>query len=256
MTLSVDLTGCTALIVGGYGALGSAIATALARSGCHAVIAGRRAHLAQSLAARITDSGGRASAAEIDVRDVPAIRRVVADVDARCDGIDFLVNCLGAQREQALLEVTEDAFDFVVGTQLKAAMFLAQAVASHQIARRRGRHIHLLSLRSILGYRDRGYSAFASAKGGLAALVRQHAAELGPSGIRVNGVAPGLVSTAKNAAQTGDPPTLQRWVQPIPLGRLALPEDVAQAVMFLCSSGADYITGQTLYLDGGLTCCR
>jgi NAD(P)-dependent dehydrogenase (short-subunit alcohol dehydrogenase family) len=256
MTLTVDLDSCTALIVGGYGALGTAIASALARCGCHVVIAGRRAHPAEALAARISDSGGRASTAEIDVRDVPAIRRVVADVDARCDGIDFFVNCLGGQREQPLLEVTEEAFDFVVDTQLKAAMFLAQAVASHQAERRRGRHVHLLSLRSILGYRDRGYSSFASAKGGLAALVRQHATELGPLGIRVNGIAPGIVRTAKNASQTSDLQTLQRWVQPIPLGRLALPEDVAQAVMFLCSSGADYITGQTLYLDGGLTCCR
>ena len=256
MTLSVDLNGCAALIVGGYGAIGSVIATALARCGCHVVIAGRRLHLAESLAARISDTGGRASAAEINVRDVPEIRRVVADVAARCDGIDFLINCLGAQREQSLFEVTEEAFDFVVDTQLKAAMFLAQAVASHQVERRRGRHIHLLSLRSILGYRNRGYSSFASAKGGLAGLVRQHAAELGPLGIRVNGIAPGIVSTAKNAAQTSDLQTLQRWVQPIPLGRLALPEDVAQAAMFLCSSGADYITGQTLYLDGGLTCCR
>jgi glucose 1-dehydrogenase/gluconate 5-dehydrogenase len=108
----------------------------------------------------------------------------------------------------------------------------------------------------MLGYRNRGYSAFVSAKSGLAGLVRQHAAELGPLGIRVNGIAPGIVSTAKNAAQTGDLQTLQRWVEPIPLGRLALPEDVAQAALFLCSSGADYITGQTLVLDGGLSCCR
>ncbi|MBM0105959.1 SDR family oxidoreductase [Steroidobacter sp. S1-65] len=256
MTLSVDLNGCAALIVGGYGALGSAIATAFARSGCHVVIAGRRLEHAESLAERLCSSGARASAAELDVRNVSEIRSVVAEVDARCNGIDFLINCLGAQREQRLLEVTEEAFDLVVGTQLKAAMFLAQSVASHQAERRRGRHIHLLSLRSILGYLERGYSSFASAKGGLAALVRQHAAELGPLGIRVNGIAPGIVSTAKNAAQTGDLATLQRWVQPIPLGRLALPEDVAQAALFLCSSGADYITGQTLYLDGGLTCCR
>ena len=256
MTFLVDLCGSGALLVGGYGALGSVIAAALARCGCHVVIVGRQGHLARALAEQIVDTGGKASAAELDVRDVPSIRRVIADVDARCNGIDFFVNCLGGQREQSLLEVTEDGFDFVVDTQLKAALFLAQAVASHQAGRRRGRHIHLLSLRSILGYRDRGYSSFASAKGGLAALVRQHAAELGPLGIRVNGIAPGIVSTAKNARQTGDLQTLQRWVEPIPLGRLALPEDVAQAVLFLCSSGADYITGQTLYLDGGLTCCR
>lgn len=256
MTLSVDLRGCTSLIVGGYGAIGSTIASVLARSGCHVVIAGRRLQAAEAAATRIQGTGGKASAVELDARQVPQIKRVVADIDARYDGIDFLINCLGGQREQSLLEVTEEAFDFVVDTQLKSAMFLAQAVASHQAARCRGRHIHLLSLRSMLGYRDRGYSAFVGAKSGLAGLVRQHATELGPLGIRVNGIAPGIVSTAKNAAQSSDPQTLQRWVEPIPLGRLALPEDVAQAALFLCSPGADYITGQTLVLDGGLSCCR
>lgn len=256
MTLSADLRGCTSLIVGGYGAIGTTISGVLARSGCHVVIAGRLLQLAQTAATRILDTGGKASAVELDALQVPQIKRVVAEVDARYNGIDFLINCLGGQREQSMLEVTEAAFDFVLDTQLKSAMFLAQAVASHQVARGRGRHIHLLSLRSMLAYRNRGYSAFVSAKSALAGLIRQHATELGPFGIRVNGIAPGIVSTAKNAAQSSDLQTLQRWVEPIPLGRLALPEDVAQAALFLCSSGADYITGQTLVVDGGLSCCR
>ena len=111
-------------------------------------------------------------------------------------GLDILVNCVGIQREEPLLEVTEDAYDEVYRVNLKAAMFLAQAAARMQIARNRGgRQVHLLSVRAQLGLRDRGYSAYCSSKGGLVMLVKQHAMELARHGITVNGVAPTVVRT-------------------------------------------------------------
>jgi NAD(P)-dependent dehydrogenase (short-subunit alcohol dehydrogenase family) len=252
MDLESDFSGKVALVVGGYGAIGASVSRTLASCGCHVVIAGRSAERAETLAREI-----RASAVTLDANDVPALRHAVDETWRRLDGIDFLINCIGHQREQPLLEVTEDAFESVLRTNLKGAMFLGQALARHQIDRRRpGKHVHLLSLRASFGYRGRGYSAFTSSKGGLAALIRQHAAELGPAGITVNGVAPGIVRTAKNAALTADPDTLRRMVEPIPLGRLAEPKDVARVMTLLCSSAFDFMTGQVLYLDGGMTSCR
>ena len=122
----------------------------------------------------------------------------------------MLVNCVGIQREQPLAEVTPEAFDFMYETNLRSAMFLAQAAARHQIATGAGgRHIHLLSVRSHLALRDRGYSAYCATKGGLLMLVKQHAMELAPHNITVNGVAPTFIRSdrirphwsAKNSAQ-------------------------------------------------------
>jgi NAD(P)-dependent dehydrogenase (short-subunit alcohol dehydrogenase family) len=257
MDLEPDFAGKVALVVGGYGCIGSAVSRTLAACDCHVVVAGRQRDRAEGLAHEIEAAHGRASAIELDADDVPAMRRSVSEVWARLRGIDFLINCIGRQQEQLLADVTEEGFDAVLRTNLKAAMFLGQAVALHQIARERGgKHVHLLSLRATLGYRGRGYSAFTSSKGGLAALIRQHAAELAPSGVTVNGIAPGIVRTPKNAEQIANPETLRRMLEPIPLGRLAEPADVARVATLLCSTAFDFMTGQILYLDGGMTSCR
>lgn len=252
-----ELSGKVALIVGGYGAIGQAVVRTLAARGCHTVIAGRHVRRAEELARDIQGLYNDASAIELDADDVASIRESTRAIAKRVGCIDLLVNCIGRQHEQTLLEVTEDSFDAVMRTNVKAAMFLGQAVASQQIAAGRpGKHVHLASLRASLGYRGRGYSAFTSSKGAIAALVRQHAAELAPAGITVNGIAPGIVSTHKNAHLTENPETLRRLVEPIPLGRLAEPQDVAKVAAFLCSDASDFMTGQILYLDGGMTSCR
>jgi NAD(P)-dependent dehydrogenase (short-subunit alcohol dehydrogenase family) len=255
--IKADLSKRVALIVGGYGSIGQAITRALAFCGCHVVIAGRHPAKAELLALEIEGSHGRASTLELDADDVPGLRRSIAHAQTHVGPIDILVNCIGRQVEQRLVDVTEEGFDAVLRTNLKAAMFLGQAVATHQLAHDMpGKHVHLLSIRATQGYRDRGYSAFTSSKGGIAALIRQHAAELAPAGITVNGIAPAIVRTHKNAELTGNPESLRRLVEPIPLGRLTEPQDIAQAAVFLCSSGSDFITGQILHVDGGLTSCR
>ncbi|HVJ11963.1 MAG TPA: SDR family oxidoreductase, partial [Burkholderiales bacterium] len=144
-----------------------------------------------------------------------------------------------------------EAWDEVLGTNLRAAMFLAQAVARRQ--KRGGRQVHLLSVRAQLGVRGRGYSTYCTSKGGLVMLVKQHASELGQRGICVNGVAPTVVRTEMGAHWLKNPKTRAWLKERIPLGRVAEPEDVAGAVLFFCSPAADYVTGQILYVDGGLT---
>jgi len=239
-----DLKGRTALVPGGYGAIGTAICRGLAGAGARVIVAGRDVKKAAALAGKL---GRGAKGVALDVEDVAVIRRVVAALGR----IDILMNCVGMQREQLLADVTEEAFDAIYRTNLRAAMFLAQAVAKRQ--ERGGKQVHLLSVRAQLGLRGRGYSAYCSTKGGLAMLIRQHAAELGRRGICVNGIAPTVVRTKMGAHWLKNPKTRAWLEERIPLGRVAEPADCVGAALFFCSPASDYVTGQILYLDGGIT---
>jgi NAD(P)-dependent dehydrogenase (short-subunit alcohol dehydrogenase family) len=252
-----DLSGQTALVVGGYGAIGWTISEALARFGADTFLAGRNAARAEEAAAEFRAQGLKATAEVFDARDLGALDTALSRIMAKTNRIDLLINCLGHQREQSLLEVSEDAFDEVYSTNLKAAMFLGQRVARQQriSGSKGGSHVHLLSLRSQSGLLDRGYSSFCASKGGLGVLIKQHAAELGALGIRVNGVAPGAVHTRKNHQAVSDPGQFAKMTDRIPLKRLAEPADVAAAVLFLCSAAASFITGHILVVDGGLSSC-
>ena len=245
-----ELDGRIALVAGGYGGIGEACARALAEQGATVVVAGRDADKAKAAANSLP---GGATSVAFDMRDVASMRHAVDEAARRHGGIDFLVNCAGTQEIQPLTEVTEEAFDRIVDVNLKGAMFLAQAVARAQIAAGRGgRHVHLLSVRAILGMRDRGYSSYCSSKGGLALLVKQHAVELARHGINVNGVAPTVVRT-RMASDWSDPELHRKLLERIPLGRIAEVEDVAGAVLFFLGEGSAFVTGQVLYVDGGIT---
>lgn len=249
-----DLTGNVAFVAGGYGGIGAAIAWGLARHGAEVIIAGRDTAKAEALAKQIRDEDLAATGIEMDVHSVASIRNAV-DAAATLRGhLEILVNCVGIQREQTLLDVTEDAYDEVYEVNLKAAMFLGQAVARHQVATARGgRHVHLLSVRAHLGLRDRGYSAYCSMKGGLVMLVKQHAMELARHGITVNGVAPTVVRTAMARHWLDNPATRTQIVDRIPLGRVGEPDDVVGPTLLFCAPSGAFVTGQILYVDGGIT---
>lgn len=253
-----SLAGRVAFVPGGYGDIGRAVAWQLARAGAAVAVAGRDAAKAQALAAELGRAGHAALGLPLDVHDTTQIRARTEDVAAHFGALDLLVNCVGMQREQRLDEVTEDAFDEIVQVNLRAAMFLAQAAARWQVAaiaagRPPGRQVHVLSVRAQLGMRDRGYSAYCATKGGLVLLIRQHAVELCRHGITVNGVAPTVVRGEMGRHWMDDAQVRERLLQRIPLGRIAEPEDVAGPVQFLCSAQAGFITGQVLYVDGGVT---
>jgi NAD(P)-dependent dehydrogenase (short-subunit alcohol dehydrogenase family) len=249
-----DLAGRVALLPGGYGGIGEAIAWALAQHGATVLIAGRSATKANALARRLRAAGHHAHGMAIDAVDLRDIERVVDALAARHGTLDILVNCVGTQIEQPIGSVTEEAFDRVYAVNLKAAMFLAQAVARHQIAAGRGgKQIHLLSVRSQLGLRARGYSAYCSTKGALVMLIKQHAMELAPHRINVNGIAPTFVYTEMIRHVMENAAFRQQLLERIPLGRIADPKDIAGPALFFASPASDFVTGQTLYVDGGIT---
>jgi NAD(P)-dependent dehydrogenase (short-subunit alcohol dehydrogenase family) len=250
-----DLRGRTALVAGATGGLGEAIAFGLAAAGATVALTGRSGDRAEALAAAIAgETGGTAIGLTLEATAVEGIEATVAEAHAALGSLDILVNAVGMQIEEPLLEVREESFDRLYAVNLKGAMFLAQAVARRQVADGRGgRHVHLLSVRSQLAIRGKGYSAYCATKGALAMLVRQHAMELAPAGVTVNGVAPTFVNTEMIRHVYERPDFRSSIIARIPLGRIADPIDVVGPVLFFASPAAGFVTGQILFVDGGIT---
>ena len=248
------LDGKVALVTGGYGGIGEAVCRGLADLGAKVAVTGHNGERAAACAAALQARGGEAYAAAFEAVSVAETRRMVDEVAGHFGRLDILVNCVGLQREEKAEEATEEKVDYVLDVNLKGALFQAQAAARHMLKQSTGgKQVHLGSVRSLLGLRGRGFAAYCAAKGGLAVLCKQLAAEWAPQKINVNVVAPTFVRTEQVAAWLSDPAFYSNLVARIPLGRIAEPEDVMGAVLFLVSPASDFITGQTLYLDGGIT---
>ena len=248
------LDGRVALVTGGYGGIGDVVSQGLARAGARVGIAGHNADKATACAEVIRASGHEAFATAFDGLSVPETRRMVDEVVSHFGRLDILVNCVGLNREEKAEDVTEERFDRVIDVNLRSAMFQAQAAARHMIRHGDGgKQVHIGSVRTLLALRGRGYAAYCASKGGLAILCKQLAAEWAPHRINVNVVAPTFVRTQQVAHMLADEQFYNTLIARIPLGRIAEPEDVWHAVLFLISNASDFITGQTLYLDGGIT---
>ena len=247
------LDGKVALVTGGYGGIGEAVCRELGALGAKVAVAGHNADKATACAAALNQKGYEAYGAVFDSVSVGETRRMVDEIAAHFGRLDILVNCVGLNREEKAEEVSEEQFDHVFDVNLKGAMFQAQAAARHMIKQGGGKQVHIGSVRTLLALRGRGYAAYCATKGGLAILCKQLAAEWAPHQINVNVVAPTFVRTAQVGKMLSDPNFYNALVARIPLGRIAEPVDVANAVTFFASSASDFITGQTLYLDGGIT---
>jgi gluconate 5-dehydrogenase len=243
-----------ALVTGGYGGIGEVVSHGLAAVGAKVGVSGHDAVKAAACAEAIRKQGGDAFAATFDSVSVAETQRMVDEVAAHFGQLDILVNCVGLNREEKAEEVTEEMFDHVYQVNLKSAMFQAQAAARHMIKQGDGgKQVHIGSVRTLLALRGRGYAAYCATKGGLAILCKQLAAEWAPHQINVNVVAPTFVRTQLVAHMLADENFYKTLVARIPLGRIAEPEDVWNAVLFFITPASGFITGQTLYLDGGIT---
>jgi NAD(P)-dependent dehydrogenase (short-subunit alcohol dehydrogenase family) len=248
------LDGKVALVTGGYGGIGEAVSRGLVRAGAKVGIAGHNAQRAAACVEALRNEGGDLHAAAFESVSVSETQRMVDEVAGHFGRLDILVNCVGLNREEKAEDVTEALFDHVLDVNLKSAMFQAQAAARHMIRQGAGgKQVHIGSVRTLLGLRGRGYAAYCASKGGLAILCKQLAAEWAPHQINVNVVAPTFVRTQQVAHMLSDQQFYNNLVARIPLGRIAEPEDVWNAVLFFVSSASAFVTGQTLYLDGGIT---
>jgi gluconate 5-dehydrogenase len=248
------LDGLVALVTGGYGGIGRAIGRGMAEMGARIAVAGHKAEKAAAEAEALRSSGADAYASTFDARSVADTARMVDEVAAHFGRLDILVNCVGGNREEKADDVTEAIFDDVMLTNLKTAMFQAQAAAKHmQRGGNGGAVLFIGSVRSQLALRGRGFAAYCAAKGGLTILCRQLAAEWAEHRIRVNCLAPTFTRTPQAAKWLEDPVFYQNIVSRIPLGRIAEPADVMGAALFLVAPASSFMTGQTVYLDGGIT---
>lgn len=246
-----SLQGLVAVVTGGGGGIGGAIAEALAAHGADILLADRNVGQAQEVADRIAAGGRRAMAFELEISRRDSARAMAEAALAELGRIDILVNSAGMNVRKPVLEIGEEDWDAVMAVNLKGILWCCQAVAPHMIARGGGKIISIASVSSVLGHPVRG--TYAASKGGLIQLTRVMATEWAPHQVCVNAISPAAVDTPFIAGLKNDRQRLDRELERIPLGRLATPRDVAGAAVFLASRAADYITGHNLFVDGGRT---
>ncbi len=246
--MDLELAGQTAIITGGGRGIGAAVAQALAGEGCHVALVDAGAFAeARAVADAIRARGGRAIALEADVSNVGAAERCVAAALQEFGRLDILVANAGVARDAVVWKMTEAQWDEVLDVNLKGCFAYCRAIAPALRAQKHGR---IVTMASINGLRGKfGQGNYAASKAGVIALTKTLARELGSAGVTANCVAPGLVRTEMTASLPAD--VVENAKRESALGRVAEPEDVAQAVAFLCSARARHITGTVLKVDGG-----
>ncbi|MCL6674715.1 MULTISPECIES: SDR family oxidoreductase [Streptomyces] len=243
-----DIRGRTALVTGAGRGIGLALARGLAEAGCTVVLNGRDAGRLTDAAARLP---GEIHTAVFDVTDGPSVKAGIADVEQRVGPLDILVNNAGMQLRAPLTEFTDSDWHRILDTNLTSAFLVGREAARYMTARGHGKIVNICSLQSEVV--RPGIAPYAATKGALKMLTKGMCADWGPYGVQVNGLGPGYIETELTQPLVDDE-EFSAWVRRrTPAGRWGTTEDLVGGLLFLASPAADFVGGQVLYVDGGMT---
>ena len=247
----------SAIVTGGGRGIGRAIALSLARTGYRVAVLDILADNAEEVKEEIESRGGEALALRVDLTKCREVQEAVTEVLARFGHVDLLVNNAGWDKLEPFLESEESTWDRVIAINFRAVLYTCRAVLPHMVARGSGKVINIASDAGRVG--STGEAVYAGAKGAIIAFSKSLAREMARHHVTVNVVCPGLTETPLLQEIRGDSERANKVIdavtRAIPLGRVGTPEDIAGAVAFLASHEADFVTGQTLSVSGGLTMC-
>ena len=240
-----------ALVTGASSGIGQTIAEAYAAAGARVVLVARRAQELAAAREAIVAAGGQAEALSCDLADRDALDRCAEAAPSFFGAPDILVNCAGVNIRKPMLELTADDWDRLMQVNLDAPFFLSQRLAPAMIARGWGRIVNIASLQSVRAFANSG--AYGASKGGIMQLTRAQAEAWSAKGVNVNAIAPGFFATPLTRAVASDPVKWQANAARTFIGRNGELPDLAGTAIFLASRASDYVTGQTIFVDGGFS---
>jgi gluconate 5-dehydrogenase len=247
------LDGKVAIVTGGAGGIGEALALGLGYQGATVVVSSRNQQAIDAVAEKISaETGSEAVAVAADVTDEASIQALVDTVVDKFGKIDILVNAMGMNIKRDAFDYPLEDWDKLFEVNVKGTMAACKAVGKVMRDQQGGAIVNLSSVRGIRGYTG-GNSGYCATKGAVELITKALALEWAPSGIRVNALGPALVITPGTKHIAEDPQLAAKYAAAVPLGRIGLPEDMVGAVVYLCSDAASFVSGQTIYVDGGLT---
>lgn len=248
----LNLSGKTAIVTGSSSGIGRGAAVMLAKAGVNVVLAARRFEKLQEVAAEIEKLGQKALPIQVDVTKKEDIQKMVAETVKNFGKIDILFNNAGVLDYKNFIDIDDESWNKVLNVNLRGYLWVSQAVAKEMIKNKHGKIINTASIAGLAAFPQ--ITVYNTSKAAVIMLTKSMASELGPMGINVNAIAPGAIETEMTQDMLKDPKTAQGFVAKIPVGRIGKPEDIGGAVLFLASDLSNYVTGETLVVDGGWTC--
>lgn len=254
MTDMFRLDGKVAVVIGGSGGIGEIIAHGLARQGAKVVVASRNIEKLETIARKIrSETKSEAAAFQVDITEKQSVVRLVTQVVSKFGTVDILVNSQGINTKRPAIGFPVEDWDQLFNVNVKGTMLTCSEFGKVMVEKKRGKVINVSSVRGIRATLWGGNEGYCATKGAVDMITRALASEWAPYNINVNAIAPLLIRTELAAPTLSDPEKFQKYVANVPFKRIGEPQDLVGVCVFLASPASDFITGQILYLDGGLT---
>lgn len=245
--MKFDLNGKIAIVTGASQGIGETIAVEMAKSGANVFCLARNKNALDSTINKIISNGDKASAYSCDISNNEQFKNIVTDIFKEYGSIDILVNNAGITNDTLLMRMSDDQWDSVLNINLKGSFTCTRSVIKYMMKKKSGRIINITSIVGLTG--NAGQANYAASKAGLIGMTKSIAKEVASRGITANCVAPGWIETAMTEQLSDD--VKNKFLSQIPTGKIGYPKDIANTVIFLASKEAEYITGQTITVDGG-----